>query len=69
MGLLKEKEGSGGAQFEVIEMTTPLQLVQAGELERGIVIYDADTKKRVEANMPMKPGQSFGATVQAEYGS
>ncbi|MCA9442781.1 MAG: hypothetical protein KC964_18400 [Candidatus Omnitrophica bacterium] len=69
MGLLKEKEGTGGAQFEVIEMTSPLELVQAGELERGMVVYDAQTKKRVEANMPMTPGRTFGTTVPAEYGS
>ena len=59
MGLLKEKEGTGGAQFEVIEVTTPVQLVQAGELETGMVVYDAETKKRVEPHSPLQPGKKF----------
>ncbi len=68
MGLLKQKEGTGGAQFEVVEMTTPLKLVQTGELEDGVVVYEADSKKRVESKKQLAPGKTYGTTVQAEYG-
>jgi hypothetical protein len=68
MGVLKEQEGSGGARFEVIEPVTPFQLMKLGEVEPGTVIYDAETKKKVSENAELRPGRSFGTTVQAEYG-
>lgn len=69
MGMIKVKEGSGGGQFEVIELATPHQLVKAGEIESGAVVYDADTKQRVDGNTVLKPGHPYGITVQAEYGA
>lgn len=68
MGILKEREGSGGARFEVVEPVTPYQLIKLGEVEPGTVIYDEETKKKVSENTELQPGRSFGTTVQAEYG-
>jgi len=68
MGLMKTREGTGGAQFEVVETVTPYQLVKVGELPSGTVVYDAQTKQRVDPNSVLQPGRSYGNTVQAQYG-
>ncbi len=68
MGILKIRESSGGAEFEVEAAATPRQLKELGELSSSTIIYDSQTQQKVDDNTILVPGHSYGNTVQATLG-
>ena len=68
MGIMRTVDGTGGAQFEVADQIVKRELVRSGELELSCVVYDAESKKRVEEDDVLVPGKTYGTTVAAEYG-
>ena len=69
MGVIKEREGSGGAEIEVVQPVTLNQLIKLGELPSDCSVYEVETKQKIDGNTIMQPGRAYGNTVQAQYGS
>jgi len=68
MGLMKIREESGGAEFEVREAATVGQIKQLGELRPECMVYDVQTTQQIPDNAVLIPGRSYGDTVRATLG-